>query len=234
MKTATKSKWPGTKNSAGVCEQLISLIPPHKTYIAPFAGHCAIATKMRPAERRVFCDLDRDALAYWMFQKPAELYRQCGIDWLENYFQIHRVDQAYQFRGDVFVFVDPPYFPGTCGKGIYRHELTADDHSRLLNVLCKIPEPVMLAGYRCELYDALLEPDLWERIDYKVSTRGGQKTESVWINYARPTELHDPRFIGRDKRDRERIRKRQRNIKSLVNRLPALERQALLESIQTQ
>lgn len=225
-------KWPGTKNSAGVAERLISLIPPHQIYIAPFAGHCAIASKMRAAPRRIFCDLDQNALAYWKDKPPAELHWTDGLSWLEYFFNLQRVFPPPTKRDDAFVFVDPPYFPGTCGKGIYKYELTAAEHQRLLRILIAIQSPVMLAGYRCQLYDELLLG--WDRIDYQVQTRGGPKTESVWLNYQRPAELHDPRFIGRDKRDRERIRKRQRNLRALVRRLPPLERQALLNSLQNE
>lgn len=221
--------WPGTKNGSGVAERLISQIPPHEIYIAPFAGHCAVASKMRPARRRIFVDLDERALNYWRARQPAECYLTNCIDWLSHWFELDRFDSSPARRPEVFVHIDPPYYPGTCGAGIYRHELSREEHARLLSVALRIPAAVMIAGYRCELYDAKLHE--WRRMDYTVQTRGGPKRESVWMNYAVPSELQDPRFIGRDKRDRERIRKRQRNMVNLVKRLPPLERQALLDML---
>lgn len=222
-------KWPGTKAAPGVAERLINMIPPHACYVAPFAGHCAVASKMRPAARRIFCDLDRDALRYWNNKPPAELHLTDGIGWLRHFFQLDRVDRVAPYQADTFVHVDPPYYPGTCGRGIYRHELTAEEHARLLDVLRDVPAPVMLAGYRCALYDEALAD--WRRVDYPVQTRGGTKTESVWLNYDPPSRLHDARFIGDDKRQRERVRKRQRNMVALIQRLPPLERQAILDRI---
>lgn len=227
----TKPNWPGTKRGAGVAERLINMIPPHSLYVCPFAGHCAVADKMRPAARRVFCDLDRDALRFWNNRPPAELFQTDGIAYVEHLFELRRLDRVPTWRGDAFVFVDPPYYPGTCGRGIYKHELSEAEHVRLLDVLVEIPAPVMLAGYRCELYDQRLAD--WRRIDYQVPTRGGHKMESVYLNYPPPDRLHDPRFIGSNKRERERIRRRQRNLAAMLRRLPAVERQALLDVLQS-
>lgn len=227
---AGMDKWPGTKNAAGVTERLISMIPEHTTYISSFAGHCAVGCRMRPAERRVFVDRDEAALAFWRQRDPAaECYRTDGIAWLRFFFGLDAFQQDPAERPDVFVFVDPPYFPGTCGKGIYRHELTAAEHGELLGTLKAIRAPVMLAGYRCPLYNRELRG--WRRVDYPVMTRGGEKTESVWLNYPEPQRLHDPRFIGQNKRERERIRRRQRNLVAMVGRLDPRERQALLDAI---
>jgi len=46
-------------------QQLINLIPPHKTYIATHAGHDAIACMKRPADKNIMIDLDADVIGWW-------------------------------------------------------------------------------------------------------------------------------------------------------------------------
>lgn len=57
---------------------------------------------------------------------------------------------------------------------------------------------------------------------------GAVVTEYLWCNYPEPTELHDYRYIGQDFRERERIRRVQRNFVGKLRRLPPIERQALM------
>ena len=56
-------------------------------------------------------------------------------------------------------------------------------------------------------------------------------TESLWMNYPPPQELHDYRFLGDDYRERERIkRKKARWITRLLS-MSNIERNALTAAI---
>ena len=56
-------------------------------------------------------------------------------------------------------------------------------------------------------------------------------TEWIWMNYPPPVELHDYRYLGDTFRDRERIKRKTKNLVSKLKRMPILERQALLAAI---
>ena len=98
-----------------------------------------------------------------------------------------------------FFYLDPPYFPEKRVTGAdYKHELSVDDHRRLLERILTLEGKVLLSGYRNELYDAMLP---WQRFDWSVANhatiksrgsglhgdgalKGKQKrVESLWLNY---------------------------------------------------
>ena len=137
-----------------------------------------------------------------------------------------------QGPGVCFVYCDPPYLMSTRrSKGrLYAHELSDERHIELLATLQKLPCLVMISHYPCELYDQALAG--WRSFTFGAQTRGGARaTEKVWCNYPPPAELHDPRYIGLNKRQRERVRRRVRNWTAGLARMHPLERQAVLDAI---
>lgn len=63
-----------------------------------------------------------------------------------------------------FFYLDPPYMPetryGTGNKG-YKHEMSTEDHERLI-ALCKgVKGMILLSGYACPLYDMLVVENNW-------------------------------------------------------------------------
>ena len=93
-------------------------------------------------------------------------------------------------QDDALHYVDPPYLPETRSQGnrrrgkgfhVYQHELTVDDHIRLLELLRGLRGMVVLSGYPSDLYDNTL-PD-WRREERgSYADGGGARTEVVWIN----------------------------------------------------
>ena len=104
---------------------------------------------------------------------------------------------------ETFFYLDPPYVPSTRRGGEYQHELTEDDHRKLVNRLLRVKGKVMLSGYRNPIY-AKLEKKGWKRIDWPVvcsaagstrltriqgpgsATAMQSRVESVWLNYKPP------------------------------------------------
>lgn len=219
--------YPGGKNGAGVFQRIINLIPPHRVYIEPFAGHAAVLRHKAPAASTIAIDADAE-VCRWL-RDPRSPFRSMraftvihgdGIEFLAG----------YAWRGDEFVYCDPPYVLSTRATGkIYSHELSDDQHADLLSTLATIPAAVMVSGYRSALYDDALES--WHRVDYMGRTRGGNRPECLWLNYQEPTLLHDTRYLGANFRERERIqRKRRRWVKNLMA-MPAAERNAIFTSL---
>lgn len=134
-------------------------------------------------------------------------------------------------RYRTFVYCDPPYLLSTRRSGkLYRCELTDEQHEDLLDVIRRLPCDVAISGYSSPLYEEALQE--WRCLRFPVITRGGRPAmESLWMNYPPPAELHDYRYLGQEKRERERISRKVRTWVKGLQRLPALERQAILDAI---
>jgi len=80
-------------------------------------------------------------------------------------------------------YVDPPYLMETrtdSGKD-YRHEMTDAQHFELAEFLHGLQGPVMVSGYRCDLYDSAFRG--WHRIDREALADGARKRiESLWFS----------------------------------------------------
>jgi len=249
------SSYPGGKSGSGIFQRLINLIPRHRILVSAFAGHCGIVRNIRPAEHTIVIDADPDVCQWWSDWcrtpkgRALEIHNCDSIEWLRFRFGLTEysdaesngtagtpycasqpaVTQNSATPADAFVFCDPPYVISERSTGkIYRHELCDGGHSRLLEVLTRInatSAAVMVCGYDSPIY-ASLEP--WFSIDHRVPTRGGLQDERIWMNYSEPVDLHDYRYIGATRRERERIRRRQINWLSQLNAMGDRERAAML------
>lgn len=133
---------------------------------------------------------------------------------------------------DAVVYIDPPY-PLDARRTqapIYRFEMTNRQHEELLEVIVRLPCYVIVSGYDHPLYVAALQG--WRRLRFAVQTRGGRMAiENLWCNFPEPAILHDHRFLGDEKRERERIRRKAKKWTEGLKRLPSKEQAAILEMI---
>jgi hypothetical protein len=246
--------YPGGKAMEGTYQRIINLIPPHDVFVEPFAGSAAIARLKRPARRTILIDLDpraTDALRAVGSRLPAttgrngdrvpaqtpasdralprlptntQVVEADGIAWLE--YQPDRVMSSW------FVYADPPYLPETCkSRCPYRFGMGTKEHLRLLEVLKELPCPVMISGRWSRLYAEQLGG--WASHTWYAMNRGGSTgEETIWMNYAEPTALHDYRYLGRDYRQRENLARRRRRWVARLQRMDTLQRQMLLMAMQ--
>lgn len=238
--------YPGGKNGAGVYQAIINQMPPHEVYIEAFLGGGAIMRNKKPA--RLNIGLDRDEEAIQSF--PVTFASSCGVPGHiavsddaadtarndEDRFRFLVEDaitylQNYDFKGGELVYCDPPYMRHTrTERDLYRFEMDDEQHKALLNVLCQLPCMVMVSGYWSQLYADQLKG--WHSVQFQAMTRGGtQATEWLWMNFAPPVELHDYSFLGSNFRERERIKRKKARWTARLEKLPLLERQALLAAI---
>lgn len=96
---------------------------------------------------------------------------------------------AQQDSPQTLHYVDPPYVWETRSKAHnsskknYRHELSDDDHVKLLEVLLGLEGMVVLSGYATALYDGALNG--WRRVERTALADGArERTEVLWINPA--------------------------------------------------
>jgi DNA adenine methylase len=82
-------------------------------------------------------------------------------------------------------YLDPPYMKDTRYKGqktkVYRHEMTDDDHSELLDCAKSLSGMVIISGYESKVYNDAL--DGW-RLEKKETHADGalDRTECLWIS----------------------------------------------------
>jgi DNA adenine methylase len=87
-------------------------------------------------------------------------------------------------------YVDPPYLPETRSlknpydltyAGMYAHEMTKDDHAKLLVHLRTLVGMVVLSGYPAPQYEEALFD--WRRVERSAHADGARdRTEVLWIN----------------------------------------------------
>ena len=172
----------GSKATAGLCQPLIAMMPPHATYIETHLGSGAIMRRKPPAERNIGIDLDGAALAGFSCAWPVELVHGC----------CHRFLEAFDFDGSELVYSDPPYLRHTRKSARrYRHDYEDADHVALLALLGRLPCRVMISGYPSALYDEHLAG--WRSLSLQVMNQAGVVTEKLWFNFA-PDRLHWARF----------------------------------------
>jgi DNA adenine methylase len=88
----------------------------------------------------------------------------------------------------VLHYLDPPYVPTTrtVTRGVYDHEMSLDDHSRLIETITQCRGMVVVSGYANPLYDRALSG--WERIEFEMPNHAGQtrskqrRVEVLWLN----------------------------------------------------
>lgn len=222
--------YPGGKASDGVFQQIINQIPPHRVYIEPFLGGGAVLLHKRPAI--VSIAIDSDSHVVKNFQDLIAENGDAAGTIVKNGDAISFL-RSYKFKGDEFVYCDPPYLMSTRSskRKLYRVEFGGDEeHKQLLFLLKSLPCMVAISGYWSELYADELKN--WRSINYRTVKHSGEVvTEYLWMNYPEPKELHDYSHLGQNFRQRERIKRIKTRWLARLARMEPLERYAMLSTI---
>lgn len=209
----------GSKSGAGVFQAIVSRMPPHRRYIEAFLGTGAVMRAKPPAEETIGIELDREVLSAFGGTDGVRLIEADAIDWISD----------ADLRPDDLIYCDPPYLPETrTSKARYRHELTELDHRRLLDVLLTCPAQVMLSGYPSQLYDTVLHD--WRAIEFQAMTRGGPRAERLWMNFPEERVAWHT-FAGRDRTDRQRIKRKAERWARMYQDCTAGEQLAILAAL---
>ena len=122
-------------------------------------------------------------------------------DWLKC-LETYTVNTKWNYENS-FIYLDPPYVKYTRKSGGYEHELTEEDHKKLIKYLIenKKQNKFMLSGYDNEIYKEL-EKNGWKKICWDVACCAAGRTrtsgiqgkgatfknkqrriECIWMNY---------------------------------------------------
>ena len=225
MKTKPYKTYNGGKNGSGVYQAIINQIPPHDIFISAFAGNCGVlANKKKALLTNIAIDIDKKVVDDWNNLK-------IHVQAIQG--DARTVIQNMTFgTASPFLFFDPPYLMETrsCKQKLYKNEMSHPAaHIKLLLQLREIKEMVMISHYPCKLYNDYLYD--WRHVDIQGRTRNGMRTERLYMNYEAPTELHDYSFIGKNYRDRERLKKAAANAVKKFSMMRPMERNFILSEI---
>lgn len=88
-------------------------------------------------------------------------------------------------------YCDPPYLHETrVTTSDYTHEMTWEDHQKLLLTLGGIEGKFILSGYPSHLYKTHAHQNGWRRVDIEIDNKASSKTtkeiktECLWMNFA--------------------------------------------------
>lgn len=231
--------YPGGKNGAGVYQTIINLMPPHKVYIEPFLGGGAIMRLKKPAAVNVGIDADAGVIARFSGEDRSARNGGARDRAVHHRYQwrFHQADaleflRTYPFTGQELVYCDPPYMHETrTRKDLYQYEMSDAQHEELLSIVHRLKCRVMVSGYWTKLYARRLAS--WNLTSFRAVTRSGRvATEYLWYNFPDPVALHDYRFLGRNFRERERIKRKTLRWANRLKRMPVLESRALLHALE--
>lgn len=224
----------GGKSGAGTFQSIINHIPPHRVFMALFAGNCGIFKNMRRAEWSVINDIDSDVFKAWYetgiwVPGDVRLENKDARDFLR--YDIRSAEYSRLLK-DTFVYLDPPYLMST-RRGqldVYSHEFaTEKQHIELLDIVTTLPQgvKVMISHYPNKLYDDSLTD--WHKFDFKSKTRKGLADERIYMNYELDGHLHDYSYIGQNFRVREKYKRIKTNFFLKLDRMEPLLRNAMLQ-----
>lgn len=211
----------GSKAASGAWQAIVAALPPHDTYIETHLGTGTVMLRKPPAARSIGIDLDGAPLAHFAAPFPVELVHGDAAAFLKGF--------DFAGAGRVMIYADPPYLPETrSSRTRYRHEYSRQDHVRLLALLKSLPAAVAISGYPSALYDDLLAG--WRTLEFQVMTRGGIRTEKLWMNY--PADAaYWATYAGKDFTDRQRIKRKAARWAENYRNLSAGERLAVLSAL---
>ena len=211
--------WFGSKATAGLCQPIIALMPPHDTYIETHLGGGAIMQRKPAARHSIGIDRDARALERFACDYPVEKIHGSAHPFLAT----------YPFTGRELVYSDPPYLTATrTSSRRYRYDYTARDHVELLALLTGLPCPVILSGYPSAVYDEHL--GAWQTLELQVMNQAGVRTEKLWFNFT-PQRLFWASCAGKNFTDRQRIKRKADNWARRYQAMPPAERLAVLAAV---
>lgn len=222
-------RFTGSKGAAGVAQTLINLMPRHSIYIEAFLGKGVLFKTKKRATLSALIDIDERAITSLKKYIGKKGDETLSLNCADARDIITKNKDRWMASRSTLLYCDPPYLEETRSskRDYYRHEFkTPIEHESLLTLLCSLKCNVMISGYDSELYNDMLRD--WWRHDFSAMTRGGVRTETVWMNYARPIELHDYRYLGANFREREKIKRQQATARGRFRRMTLTQRYAML------
>jgi hypothetical protein len=221
-KRVSMKPYTGNKSPSSLFPKIINSFPAHRVYWELFAGSAQILRKKKAAQMNVAVELDPITITGYGYPTGTAVINTCAISLL---------DDLKHLGMEHLIYLDPPYLieERLSGKLFYNFELTTEQHIELLTKLKQCRCFVAISHYRCALYDEMLKD--WYRVDMKVSYHGNVVTESLYMNYPPAVQRHETTFVGKNKTQRQQIKRKAARWVKMLQSMSAEERQHILETI---
>lgn len=125
-----------------------------------------------------------------------ERLRGVTVENIDAFALIERMKKS----SDTLLYLDPPYpmdLRGATNKWQYAHELSNEDHERLVALIQEIKGMVVLSGYSTAIY-APLEAAGWRKVEKQFQINySGLRTECLWLNPQCVHKLEHGKMQGR-------------------------------------
>ena len=212
--------YPGGKGR--MWQHVAALMPPHDVYIETHLGGGSVLRNKAPSRLSIGIDVD---------PRVTDLARSWGVPGLEvlNEDALAFLDR-YPFDGSEVVYADPPYpmSSRSAARRLYRHECEGH-HRNLIARLRRLDCPVIVSGYPNTVYSESLRD--WNCRTVMNATQGGLREERLWLNYEPGPMRHDYTCLGDGFRDRDRLRRRARNLVARMEAMKAVERHQAVDAL---
>jgi DNA adenine methylase len=160
-------------------EQAAAFLVKHRFSRGAFGRSFAWSDRLRGGQPG-----DANAWATILERLPAISARLQGVE----LYQGDALDLVERFdTRDTLFYLDPPYVRAArTARDTYKHEMSDEDHVRLLDAIAGVRGMVVLSGYHSPLYDHALGS--WERHEFERPNDSGQtkvktrRVEVVWLS----------------------------------------------------
>jgi len=213
----------GGKNGNGTYQTIINNIPPHKKYAELFVGSGAIYRRLLPAVITILNDIDAAVI---------NTYADTGVI-LNNTDAAELIRTLSDDGPETFLYLDPPYLTETlsCKRKYYKYTMDKSEHEKMLIESAYNSCLIMISHYENDMYDYYLKG--WRKLKFMTTTRNPKlmREECLYMNYPKPTYLHDYRYLGNDFREREQIKLKTERFVNKFKGMDATTRTAILSAI---
>jgi DNA adenine methylase len=216
--------YPGNKNSQGLAQWIINTIPPHEVFIELFLGSGAILSMKEPALLNIGNDINSEISCSWKkLQGPGNRFFNLAARVVASIYE--------RSNKKILFYADPPYtfISRKSKRNIYKHEMTNQGHVDLLNCAAVSKHNWIISGYDCDLYTMMLPG--WNKKTKEVSVHGKKAVECIWYNFPDPVDIHDYKYLGKDRTDRQRIKRKVARWTENFKSLPPLEQKLILKNL---
>lgn len=215
----------GNKGRNTIAPQIINLFRPHSIYIELCLGSGGIMRWKSPAKYSIGVEIDYSMVlaATSVCPSGTVIVNDCAISWARS---------LSSAGADVLIYADPPYVKSSrrSSVDIYNYEWSDEDHIEFLSALKSTRAGVVISGYDGPLYSEILEN--WQRFTFPVSVHGKIAHEVVWCNY-HASYQQEYTYLGKNKTDRQRIKRKIQRWCSKLRSLPLPEREAIYNYLQS-
>lgn len=219
--------YPGHKNRDGVYHKIINQIPKCDVFRELFAGSAAISARLSMPEGQLHLNEKNPKVFQDLrFNFPQTIVtNDCAISVIENL-------PRQSARKEV-IYLDPPYRHATRPQNtlIYEFEMIDADHEQLLVAVLEKEShyDFIIQHPTDELYDSMLSH--WRKVEVKIRYHKKTSVEFLYMNFDAPMALQDYAYLGSDRHERQRIKRKGDRLVKKLGELPDLERQYVLDRL---